>query len=275
MLSGNWKESNTGRIEIHHFRIKAFRTFLDWLVLSSNESFCSTDAALRAHCICSPHIIRQVLPIANYFATDELKDLILASAKYALSTCVYTYQAFAKKPLSGRTNSAAMTATNIILAVESSLPEDQVPEWESNAIRLIHGRILCVRDGEGTMKGTQILFKEPSYSSDGMDLSELSRKTLQKVVELLHLHVGAFASTHDNTEMNLQGRADLSVHLFPDHLMWLENERNEAAATSEESARSWIHGFEAESIFYRKMREGQHDGNNLQAGAASSPQVPR
>ena len=73
ILNGPWKESGDDAITINSFQPDAFRAFLDCLLLVANET-----ASPGYSSIFIPSVIRKVLPIANYYQTETLKQKIVS-----------------------------------------------------------------------------------------------------------------------------------------------------------------------------------------------------
>ena len=123
---GAWRESGAERIHLASgFHPDAFGAFLDFLVLLEMSLLQgSQDAVLNV--VCSAQTLRQVLPIAHYYQAGRLKDSIMCT--------VLSEKRLVAMPV--------LDASDLVFAVEASLPEEAVPDWPASVAHILLRRVL-------------------------------------------------------------------------------------------------------------------------------------
>jgi len=123
---GAWRESGAERIHLASgFHPDAFGAFLDFLVLLEMSLLQgSQDTILNL--VCSAQTLRQVLPIAHYYQAGRLKDLIMCT--------VLSEKRLVAMPV--------LDASDLVFAVEASLPEEAVPDWPASVAHILLRRVL-------------------------------------------------------------------------------------------------------------------------------------
>lgn len=151
-LERGWKEAKDRKITVQGFECDDFLVFLDCLFAMANETILPKLAAV----LDNPRLLRQVLPIAHYYQVDSLKKIILESVRS---------QSLQDK--------SVIEATELVLAVESSLPEEEVPDWPISVIQGLNLYFKCLQqDRVGRLD-------DPRQKEC---VEELSAKTLRKTL---------------------------------------------------------------------------------------------
>jgi len=149
MLEQGWRESHERCIPVENFCLDDFRVFLDCLYALANETF-----GMSITVIDKPKLLRQVLPIAHYYQVDDMKKTIFES--------VLLPESLQKK--------SVVEVAELVLAVESSLPEEEVPDWPTAVLQGLNYYFKCLKQ---------------DYLNDPMSkacIEDLSLKTLRKVL---------------------------------------------------------------------------------------------
>jgi hypothetical protein len=172
MLDGQWKESGEGAITINTFPPDVFRAFLDSLVHLANDTARSGDLLIFTPCV-----IRKVLPVAQYFQVDVLKQQILSMVMEQCQRIMVTEPGF-------------ITAADSLFAVESSLPESEIPDWPKEMLRKVARLMLqssVTHDSGFVVNKFQATTNIEYKPNDG--INHLSHKTLKKCFQSLSLQV--------------------------------------------------------------------------------------
>ena len=110
MLGQGWRETNERCLRVQKFSRDDFSVFLDCLYALAN----ATVPLIRFHAaLDNPQLLRKILPIAHYYQVDDLKKVIFNT--------VLRPESLQDKPI--------VEFTELVTAVESSLPEEEIPEW--------------------------------------------------------------------------------------------------------------------------------------------------
>jgi hypothetical protein len=180
MLDGPWKESEVKAIAINSFQPDAFRAFLDSLLHLANDTARSGDLQFF-----SPDVIRKVLPIAQYYQVDVLKQQIISTVLKGMQQC---QNSKVTEPL-------FVTMANSLFAIEANIPEAEIPDWPEATLQqvVLFGVQHSVTDNgrqswdkvEDTSFESKVTIK---YKANG-GFKDLSKKTLQRCFESLSLKV--------------------------------------------------------------------------------------
>lgn len=169
MVDGPWSESHDRTLLVVVFSSSDFERFLRCLAL---HRAVASDVSFTP----SPELIRAVLPIANYYQVEALRDLFVASVQHTLaSTREDRYQA----------------AAELAFAVESALPASDQIHWDLPVLTCINSCLFEVHGSQLTLPpGSDTARNELSIASCKPDLlRQLTRPTLQRCIETLCLRV--------------------------------------------------------------------------------------
>ena len=149
-LERGWKEASERKITVQGFDRDDFCVFLDCLFALANETMLpKLDEVLD-----NPSLLRKVLPIAHYYQVDALKKIIFESVL--------------------RQDKPVIEAAKLVLAVESSLPEEEVPDWPISVIQGLNLYFKCSQqDHVGRL--------DDSRQKECVE--DLSAKTLRKTLK--------------------------------------------------------------------------------------------
>jgi len=118
MLGQDWRESNERCIHVQKFDFEDFRVFVDCLFALANATVLPKIGIL----LDNPKLLRQVLPIAHYYQVNVLKETIFETVL-----------------LPGTLQKISVVeVTELVLAVESSLPEEEVPDWPMAVLQALN-----------------------------------------------------------------------------------------------------------------------------------------
>jgi hypothetical protein len=180
MLDGPWRESGAAAITIDTFPPDAFRDFLNCLLILNNDTARAGDPL-----IFNPSVIRRVLPIAHYYQVEALKQQIISSVEKVLQDCQNSKE----------TEPQFVAAANVMFAVEASLPEADIPDWNPKTLRQLillmlqlsnryYGRNQPKLDSSIVVTGV-ISYRE----THDLRLKDLSKKTLVKCLQSMNVEV--------------------------------------------------------------------------------------
>lgn len=92
LRDGEWKESTEQSICIYHFKPDGFRKFLDCLAHASNDtSRCGVILVFNSA------VVREVLPVAQFYQADNLKRIIIATVSSLLKSTISDKESLIKR----------------------------------------------------------------------------------------------------------------------------------------------------------------------------------
>ena len=174
ILDGEWQESTADYVCVRNFKPDDFGVFLDCLSHAANQTARSGDIL-----VFNPILLRRILPIADYFQADGLKKLIMSTVLVLLKSSIPDE------------DYVLNMAADMVLAIESSLPETELPAWPVKLLQKISSRIIVVSDESGVQqkKGEMTVHTRVSYQKESSVLKDLSHKTLMSCLQSFSLRV--------------------------------------------------------------------------------------
>ena len=130
MLEQGWKESTEGCIRIQEFHRDDFCVFLDCLNALGNATLLQV-TKIEEVLFDKPKLLRQVLPIVHYYEVDAMKKAIFDKVLRPESLL----------------NKTVVEVANLVLAVEASLPDEEVPDWPTAVLHGLNLYFKCPRQG--------------------------------------------------------------------------------------------------------------------------------
>ena len=128
MVDGVWRESHERLVTVLAFTCGDFEAFLRCLalVLAASPQD-SDDDEPEAEAWIGPALARRVLPIASYYQVEPLIAFIVASVARRLAS-----------GLPDRVDQA----TDLVLAIEESLPDIEHPHWDPEVLARLNARMI-------------------------------------------------------------------------------------------------------------------------------------
>jgi len=192
MVDGPWRESHDRTLLVVAFSSQDFGGFLRCLAMLQA-------ATLDLLLVPTPDLVRSVLPIANYYQVDALRDFFVESVRRTIAS-----------PRRDRYEAAA----DLALSVESALPASDPVLWEPGILTCINSRLFEVRGYKlAPQPGTDIVRNEIHVGPRESDLLQhLTRSTLQRCLENLCLRLEQTLTISGTSSRNYRlGQESLTI----------------------------------------------------------------
>ena len=197
-LNGLWKEERS-TILISHFQPADVSVFLDCLQLEANKTARRGDVL-----VFSPDVIRQILPIAQFYQTDGLKQMVIATVHGLVSSGILEATSATAEMRKSDKEARLNRAAEMVLAIEEIIQDTEPITWPTEIYHVLTARMISTRDVTPWYPAQKSHVKTlVSYNRTEDVLARLSLQTLRKCIQNFSLHA--------NTEVSFQQAPALPV----------------------------------------------------------------